>query len=1158
MKRFMLPIGVWLCVLASLAFVLGAVGVRTAAAQPPDFELKYHEDFETDQLEGWTTSGCEIVPMEASRALRCATPTNPNRLAQFSGVALLEEQQLGNEPFFLRYRFRTGFGVLNTNLMLSQTNEQISRYFARLAAGEGSLQMDLYRQAPGGEPELVARTDTVQFSPEVWYEAEFSFQDGFFVVRILLNGDPVLVVRFRDEQPLAAGQFAFEIGSGEIFVDDFEIWQPQEMYTFSGRVFAGEPGDRSMPMPGFTVALFGANSPHPDPGEQLAEIQTNADGYFELSAPSGYEFYAIRLFIPPGFEPIDARSRLGTVQDPDWIELPAPLENPQADGNEFYVRPVPPEPYVFSGRVFMGEPGDRSAPQAGFTVAVFGANSPHPDPGEILDETQTNADGFYELVAPAGYEFYSVRVFLPEGFEPIEADSQGGTMQDPDWIEYAAPLADQQAAGSEFFVRPIEPVAPATLTPPPAPTRTPLPPIVTPTPECLLGVICGPTDWLVLVLGGLLLGGIILGGGLLFFRGPGPGDPSSPGKLLPPTPGLPPIRLANAWLSQGPGGQGKPLRPDVTLAAGGMYTLHVQIQPRQLPPRDGTDRTRSYPLDVVFFFLDGDFAPPTTRRVTIALPSDGPSQEVRLNLQPQHLGQRRVRVGIYHNNVLLQSLYVDMQVAKKSRKLSGAIQRSIDYVASARFLDLETLGTPRLNLFTNETADGDRWIGLFSNTGDSPVWLQQGAVHQFSTATLAARALDARSALAKVAGERIYRLDYRLPMDAETLAVRSNDLIALAQTGYELFTTLFTGAARNRADKAYLRDLAQHLSQTSGIISIARCREDSTSFPWSALYSHYLSDEQPAQLCPVFKEWLARQGEAAAPEPGEDLLQDPQACRARPDCPLGGEAADHTVCPFGFWGFMHQVEQPLQLVSPVPVNTVPEEVKDPEYEATSRIELVTGERVRMGMGVYAGFQDLAEHEANLRRLADPTVLELAITDDPTQVSTMLAAGGRHLLYLFCHGHAEGKVFTLEVGTPEHARRIKASGLDWMHIDWPAQPQTLVFLNGCESMALTPELVHGFLEVLRFLGASGVVGVEINNWSQFAAPFAEKLLDQVLDRQPFGEALLATRRDFLRRGNPLGLVYSLHGPAQLHLHAQAGCPHCAALAAAGAAARAGAV
>ena len=37
-------------------------------------------------------------------------------------------------------------------------------------------------------------------------------------------------------------------------------------------------------------------------------------------------------------------------------------------------------------------------------------------------------------------------------------------------------------------------------------------------------------------------------------------------------------------------------------------------------------------------------------------------------------------------------------------------------------------------------------------------------------------------------------------------------------------------------------------------------------------------------------------------------------------CPRQGKDSERTVCPFGFLGFMHQIEQPIQLVEPFPTD----------------------------------------------------------------------------------------------------------------------------------------------------------------------------------------------------------------------------------------------
>jgi hypothetical protein len=1298
---------IWIILIALLALV----GVSHAAAQPPGFDLKYREDFESDPLEGWSLAPtCEVVSVDATQALRC-TPDLDDE-SPLSNLALLEDYTLGDEPFRLRYRFRTEFGIFSTHLLLSQEGVDLEQYILVYLADQGVIDPILFRQMFGGDGEAVARDGVVKLDPSRWYLAEISFDGGTLVAEISLDGEVLLGLEFFDEELLPPRQLAFQASSGEVYIDDVEIWGPaeapppeQEAFPFSGEVFQGAPEDRSTPLEGVTVALYGANEPHPFEGEFLGDTQTGPEGFFELVGPAGYGYYAVRLQLPEGFDPLAATSPGGIVQDPDWIEFPSPREEVNRDGNAFFVQPPGQDFYDFSGRVFAGEPGDQSRPLEGLTVALAGANEPYPAEGEILAETQTGPDGEFNLGASAGYEYYSLRLFAPEEYEVLDAASPGGRVEAPDWIEYALPFGNRPLDGNEFYVFPPQPPEAGTpawnfpacdpgesllasftfddgyapgwdlgewqtaggilITESPAlasyepgewldyhvrmgmkmaedadglilhlqaadgqgykflvqprgvalskevdgeeiysdsqgypleplqwveldagvagermwvsidnnlllqgndpetieggnllleaPGRgevavdvlwvcgeqAPLPP--PPTEECFLGVFCGPLRWLVPLGGVLLLLVVTVGIGRLFFRGPG--DPSQPGKLLPPDPGLPPIRLANAWLSQGAGGQGKPLRLDETLVTNSAYTLHVQIQPRQEQPRAGAVQNLRYPLDVVFFALNGDFMTTGSRRVRLDLPPDGASQEVLLDLQPQAVGKRRVRVGIYHQNVLLQSLVLDMQVAEKRRRQAGAIERSLDYVASSRFMDLDTLGSPILSLLTNQAADGDRWIGLFSSASGSPEWLQQGAVHKFSSTFLAARATNARGALSKVAGKSIYRLDYSLPMDADTLALRSADLIELAESGSDLFDALFLSIL-GAQDEEYLRNMSELLEKPGTTISVTRCRDDGTSFPWGALYTYYLEENEKLGLCPVFESWLAKQQTQPATDPGENLLDKPDVCHARADCPLATDAANRTVCPFGFWGFLHQIEQPLKLVEPVDVNTVPEELKDPKYEANSRIVQAPGEPVRMGMGAYAGFTDLSTHEANLKRLADPAVLDFVSTTDFDRIRSMLGEGGRHLLYFFCHGREVDQKFVLEFGDGAQVQYLGARGLDPRTIHWPPRPQPLIFINACESMALTPELVHGFLGKLSNLGASGVIGVEISNWSKFAAPFAEHLLNELLEGRTLGEATLQVRRDFLRQGNPLGLVYSLHGPASLHLHSEAGCPYCA--------------
>ena len=99
------------------------------------------------------------------------------------------------------------------------------------------------------------------------------------------------------------------------------------------------------------------------------------------------------------------------------------------------------------------------------------------------------------------------------------------------------------------------------------------------------------------------------------------------------------------------------------------------------------------------------------------------------------------------------------------------------------------------------------------------------------------------------------------------------------------------------------------------------------------------------------------------------------------------------------------------------------------------------------------------------------------------------------------------------------------------------------LNACDSLALVPEVIHGFLGKLRGLGACGVIGTEITVWTTLARPFGLSVLGAFLRGDSLGEAILDARRDLLRRFNPLGLAYTPHAPATLHLHDPTACPWC---------------
>jgi hypothetical protein len=148
-------------------------------------------------------------------------------------------------------------------------------------------------------------------------------------------------------------------------------------------------------------------------------------------------------------------------------------------------------------------------------------------------------------------------------------------------------------------------------------------------------------------------------------------------------------------------------------------------------------------------------------------------------------------------------------------------------------------------------------------------------------------------------------------------------------------------------------------------------------------------------------------------------------------------------------------------------------------------------------------------------------------------------GGRHLYYFFCHGVIEEHSFRLKF-SPD---TISSASLYPLDINWPDQPKPLFILNACETTAVTPEIIYGFLEKLRSLGAVGVVGTEIPIATIPAKMIGSLLIYYLLNGNSIGEAFLKLRRHMQRQGNPLGLVYTFYAWADLHLHLEGNCVWC---------------
>jgi hypothetical protein len=607
---------------------------------------------------------------------------------------------------------------------------------------------------------------------------------------------------------------------------------------------------------------------------------------------------------------------------------------------------------------------------------------------------------------------------------------------------------------------------------------------------------------------------------------------------------------------------GEPLATDVPMRPRVAHTMTVAIEPTRRraqvsaefdeePLRRVFQTQDTVDLDLVVFAPTDEFLVGPAR-ATLTLPKVGPSQPVSVAVTPQRDGWCRLRVCLYYRNTLLQSVAMMAFAGPAAEATAPTVKPALDWVASTDLALLAELPEPAFNLVVNDAPDGTHWVGVFAAEGDGFLPLESGAMRKLDSLKLTRRVEQLRTVLQEVHGaDDQYLYPQAPPTDPTVVDFGIAGLKRLALIGYRVYNDMFLSALDLSAEAVRQALAASGGAATAAkLISIARTGD--WSAPWSALYDFELDvdTESRIEVCPVFvaqlaaNEWSGDDLEAT-----HDLLDDPAACRAQAECPLDDpERRKLTVCPFGFWGFRHQVEQPLQIVTPAGPGEVPPEMEAAAFSQTSFIMQQPGEELRVAGAVYPFTGRMLDRDMrDIEALFGPS---FDWREDRGEVMELLESEtGHHLFYFFCHGVEHEFDFALEVGPvgdPENTISIVPQTS--MHWAGPATPQPLVILMACESLAMRPEVMNALFGGFKNAGASGIIGSEITIGTRLGHEFGTGLLAGLRDGTTAGEAFMALRRGMLRRYNPLGLALTLHAPATLHVHPASGeCAVCARIA-----------
>jgi hypothetical protein len=513
--------------------------------------------------------------------------------------------------------------------------------------------------------------------------------------------------------------------------------------------------------------------------------------------------------------------------------------------------------------------------------------------------------------------------------------------------------------------------------------------------------------------------------------------------------------------------------------------------------------------------------------------------------------QLRGRLSLYHQNNLIQSALVTAGVVRTPDvvlEVDNVVQ--VDFVLSGTIQELSRLAT-RAVKFTEKDAiaehpiavnitmnsdggDGHRVLvrqydeNPSSTNSNSPIgWTPYDPIAAFNALERARDDLKAcfyaRDGSGKVILDSAKQPVVGLNEDnGKNKTAFRRDLYNLAKLGATLFDKAF-GNVRPVGNWKTLAQWTQSLQRTlltSSIIQVARTAPANYVFPWGLVYQYPLPGPSTRfTFCKVMNEW-SDDGKRTAP--------------LATSCPFKDENwhVENIICPYGFWGLNHIIEQPLSALR---------RLDDGTYtlgETPDKIGFGSSLDLSMGVTHDLAQADLKAHIGRLGQIQKMRIHPPDPADDMDKVRAMLKSTS--LVYFLCHGEYDAVEqepylgIGLRDNNPLH--RIYPKTLHgWARTnDFNAwhDLHPLVFINGCHTANLKPGEVLNFVTAFNFAGASGVIGTEVAVILPLAAEISESLFRKIASDVPVGQAMREVRWELANKGNLLGLAYTLYCLANL--------------------------
>jgi len=562
-------------------------------------------------------------------------------------------------------------------------------------------------------------------------------------------------------------------------------------------------------------------------------------------------------------------------------------------------------------------------------------------------------------------------------------------------------------------------------------------------------------------------------------------------------------RVVNLWFAEGD----EAVPTSSALLADHSYDLKVHIG---LPVVESIvrDQTGFPDEELVFISDDGikvdvvvfsrDLVFPQGQHTLRLPPPPADSRVLSIPFRtPAAVGEATARVGIYFRRQLLQSQRITITIHDVP-DAPGRQVADTDFVLSGSLSNLGDLAPRTVTFLMNDDATGDHTFAVVG--GGQPRSFTLTDARMRSTSALARRTLQEVCSTFRDGVPDAYRFGSDNQGRPDRLL---SDVRELARVGYQLYTDLVTGQ-----DWEFQDELQANL-EGAATIQVAATRSATMVFPWAMVYDKPLDMDARHTLCEEF-----RRGLTSGAQPGwlDRLRCFDSQCASTQDATV--------ICPSGFWGFRHIIEQPLSTHRQDPT------AREPVIQDVPRTIITTGS-ANLLMGVSEDLARVTDHRADVEALRR---YRTEVRSDRLAIGESLQRTDLQVVYFYCHGGRQDLQVWLGVGRQQ---RVYPADLNTWQIRWPTS-HPLVIINGCRTVGVTPDDLTSFLRALSYSRASGVIGVEITIPEELAQRFAIDFLGPFGDGAPVGEIVRSARRRLLEKANPLGLAYTPYCVADLHL------------------------